>query len=41
LARLKEPVQHVLQRAQLQYLDDSVLNTSSVAAVVSTVAFAH
>lgn len=35
LARLKEPVQHVLQRAQLQYLDESVLNTTSVAAVVS------
>lgn len=37
LARLKEPVRRVLQRAQLQYLDDSVLNASSVAAVVSSV----
>jgi len=38
LARLKEPVQHVLQRAQLQHLNEAVLNTISVAAVVSTVA---
>ena len=38
LARLKPPVQSVLQRAQLQYLADSVLNTSSVAAVVGTIA---
>ena len=34
LARLKPHVQSVLQRAQLQYLADSVLNASSVAAVV-------
>lgn len=37
LARLKPPVQTVLQRAHLQYLGDSVLNASSVAAVVSAV----
>jgi MFS superfamily sulfate permease-like transporter len=37
LARLKPPVQSVLQRAQLQYLADSVLNASSVAAVVGTI----
>lgn len=37
LARLKDPVRDVLQRAQLQYLDESVLNTSSVAAVVGSV----
>jgi len=37
LARLKPPVQVVLQRAQLRFLGDSVLNTASVAAVVNTV----
>ncbi|MES1195557.1 MAG: SulP family inorganic anion transporter, partial [Steroidobacter sp.] len=39
LARLKPPVQAVLHRAQLQYLGDAVLNTSSVAAAVGALSF--
>lgn len=41
LARLKPSVHAVLQRAQLQYLNESALNTISVAAVVDAVTYEY